>query len=321
MGFLKELTKNKKVCIQCHDNPDADTLASAFGVYEYLVEQGVEARIVYSGKEHMKKFSICYMVEMCHIPIRYVDELPECDLLLIVDAQYRQGNVTCFEHNNVAVIDHHYLLTPPQKNEYVKSDYQSCATVVWELLKEEGYDVKENEALTIALLFGLYTDTSTYSDLYREIDMQMKLELTGDYPVLERLTKSNMTVSELMIASEAMRNHELDIEHKFAIVEVTRCDQSILGIIGDFIIQVDSIFVSFAYTTTNEGYQISVRSCTDKIHANELAMFLCKDIGSGGGHLKKGGGRVSERRVKEKYGDRNFKEIVRELMCEFIENA
>lgn len=319
MGFLKELTKYQTVCIQCHDNPDADTIASAFGVYLYLKEQGIEARIIYSGKEHMKKFSVCYMVEQCHIPIRYVDELPTCELLVIVDAQYGQGNVTYFQHENVAIIDHHYQLVDRTKENWIKSDYQSCSTVVWELLKEEGYDVKANEALTIAFLFGLCTDTSTYSDLYREIDMEMKMELTGDYPVLERLTKSNMTVAELMIASEAMRNHELDVEHKFAIVEAIRCDQSILGIIGDFIIQVDSILVSFAYTTTIEGYQISVRSCTDKVHANKLAAYLCRDIGSGGGHLKKAGGRISGKRVKEKYGNRDFKEIIHQLMCEFID--
>lgn len=320
MGFLKELTQYKKICIQCHDNPDADTIASAFGAYTYFVQQGVDARIIYSGKEHIQKFSICYMIEQCHIPIRYVDELPECDLLLIVDAQYRQGNIALFEHENVAIIDHHYRLVGENDNYWIKNDYQSCSTVVWELLKEEGYDVKSNEALTIAFLFGLYTDTSTYSDLYREIDTEMKLELTGDYPVLERLTKSNMTASEFMIASEAMSKYEMDVEHKFAIIEATRCDQSILGIIGDFIIQVDSILVSFAYTTANEGYQISIRSCTDKIHANELAIFVCKDIGSGGGHLKKAGGRVSSKRLKEKYGNQDFKEIIRELIQQFIED-
>lgn len=319
MGFLRDLAKNKKICIQCHDNPDADTIASAFGAYIYFTDQGIDTRIVYSGAAHMQKFSVCYMVEQCHIPIRYVDELPECDLLLVVDAQYRQGNVTLFEHDNVAIIDHHYQLVEDCNSYWIKYDYQSCSTVIWELLKEEGYDVKANEALTIALLFGLYTDTSTYSDLYREVDMEMKMELTGDYPVLERLTKSNMSVSELIIASEAMRNHEIDQEHNFAIIEVTRCEQSVLGIIGDFVIQVDSIFVSFSYTTTTEGYQISVRSCTDKVPANELAAFLCRDIGSGGGHLKKAGGRVSGKRLREKYGNRNFKEVIHELLCEYID--
>lgn len=319
MGYLKDLTKYRRVCIQCHDNPDADTIASAYGVYVYLQENGVEARIVYSGKERIKKFSICYMVEKCGIPIRYVDTLPECDLLVTVDAQYGQGNIALLEHEEVAIIDHHYQLVEDKEKYLIQSDYQSCATVVWKLLKEEGYDVKANENLAIAFLFGLYTDTSCYSDLYREVDTEMKLELTGDYPVLERLTKSNMTEEELLIASRAMQNHELDIEHRLAMVEVIRCDQSVLGIIGDFIVQVDSILVTFAYTEANQGYQISIRSCTDKYVANQMAAYLCQDIGSGGGHAKKGGGRISKKRFREKYGEREFKEVAHELLCEYIE--
>lgn len=321
MGYLKELTKYERICIQCHDNPDADTIASAFGVYTYLKENGVETRIVYSGKEHIQKFSICYMVEQCQIPIRYIDALPECDLLLTVDAQYGQGNITRFEHDNVAIIDHHYPLVGNNKNYIICDDYQSCATVVWELMKKEDYAVIENENLVIAFLFGLYTDTSCYSDLYREIDMEMKLELTGEYPVLERLTKSNMTEQELMIASQAMQNHELDVNYKLAIVEAIRCDQPILGIIGDFMIQVDSILVTFVYTEANEGYQISLRSCSDKYAANKMASYICRDIGSGGGHAKKAGGRIAKKRLQEKYGEREFKEVVHELLCQYMETC
>lgn len=78
---------------------------------------------------------------------------------------------------------------------------------MWELLEEEHYPVKQNEALRIALLYGLFTDTSSFYDLYREKDIQMRMELSGEFPVFEKLTKSCMTVGELMIASDAMYNH------------------------------------------------------------------------------------------------------------------
>ncbi len=35
--------------------------------------------------------------------------------------------------------------------------------------------------------------------------------------------------------------------------------------------------------------------------------------------MKKAGGRVYSERLKEKYGNRNFKEVIRELMCQFME--
>ena len=69
-----------------------------------------------------------------------------------------------------------------------------------------------------------------------------------------------MTVGELMIASDAMYHHFFDIEKKFAVISALRCDQAVLGIIGDFVIQVDIVLVCFAYTSVNGGYQISVRT-------------------------------------------------------------
>ena len=46
MGFLEKLLNYKKVCIQCHNNPDSDAIASAFGVYRYLQKNGIEALLV-----------------------------------------------------------------------------------------------------------------------------------------------------------------------------------------------------------------------------------------------------------------------------------
>ena len=71
----------------------------------------------------------------------------------------------------------------------IDNSYQSCSTIVWELLKEEGYDVKANRGLSIAFLYGLYTDTSSYVDLYKKNDIAMRDELRDDYPELERLKK------------------------------------------------------------------------------------------------------------------------------------
>ena len=40
---LKELLKYDDIVIQCHDNPDADTIASGYAVYCFLKAYGKEA--------------------------------------------------------------------------------------------------------------------------------------------------------------------------------------------------------------------------------------------------------------------------------------
>lgn len=320
MGFLQQFLKYKSICIQCHDNPDADTLASAYGLHCYFKEHGIAVEMIYSGTQQIKKFNLRYMIEQCKIPIRYVDALPATQLLLIADGQYGCGNITKFEAPAIAVIDHHIRTMDEHPCVCIQSNYQSCSTILWEMLEEEGYRVTSNESLRVALLYGLFTDTSSFYDLYQEKDIKMRVALSGESPLFETLIKSNMTVAELMIASDAMQDHYFDPQNHFAIVSAMRCDQTVLGIIGDFMIQVDVISANFCYTAVDNGYQISIRSCDDRIPANLLAAFVCEGIGAGGGHPKKAGGRISAERFAEQYGAVDFFEFVNQKLCAFIEN-
>lgn len=321
MGFLQQFLDKEKICIQCHNNPDSDTLASAYGLYCFFTDRGIETKIIYGGSQIIDKFNLRYMIKQCGIPISHVTGLPETDLLFIVDGQYGQGNVEKFNAPLIGVIDHHMCVQEENERTLIAPQYQSCSTIIWELLEEEGYPVKANEKLCVALLFGLYIDTASFSDLYREKDIKMRLALEGDYPLFDRLIKSCMTVAEVMIVSDAIYNHYFEYSKKFAVVSALKCDPSILGIIGDFMIQVDAILVSFTYTQINGSYQISIRSCDNKVPANQLAASLCEGMGSGGGHAQKAGGRISVEKYEEIYGDEDFFEFIIRKLNEYIPDA
>lgn len=318
MGFLNKLLDYNNICIQCHNNPDADGIASAFAVYRYLQVHGVAATIVYGGELEIKKSATKMLVEECGIPIMYTHHIGEHDLLLTVDCQYGLTNVEKFFADNVMIIDHHVQGVESQENYLIKNHYQSCSTIIYELLEEEGYHVKEDEALSIALLYGLYTDTSCFSDLFEEADVKMRTALLGNYPLFERLIKSNMSLAELMVATDAMYHHYYNSEYRFAIVSAIKCDQTVLGIIGDFVIQVDAVYLIFAYTDIGTSYQISLRSCYDKYPANEIAAYVCDGIGDGGGHLKKAGGLIVKRKMLRRYGTDNIFEVVNRLLCQYM---
>ncbi len=74
---LNELLEFNHIVIQCHDNPDADAIASGYGIYSYLRANGRQARLIYGGREPVKKSNLTLMVEMLDIPIEYVRELEE----------------------------------------------------------------------------------------------------------------------------------------------------------------------------------------------------------------------------------------------------
>lgn len=259
------------------------------------------------------------MLNICEIPAEYVKELPDTELLLLVDGQYGQGNVYHFDADNIVVIDHHMPFMKKTPQTLIDNSYQSCSTIVWELLKEEGYDVKANRGLSIAFLYGLYTDTSSYVDLYKKNDIAMRDELRDDYPELERLKKSCMSLEDLMIAGEALHHAYFDQDKQYLLISAMHCEQSVLGIIGDMAIKVDVAKISIAYTDIDSGYQISVRSADRDYLANKVAAKLCDGIGNGGGHMDKAGGVISRDCISEQYAGWEIADIIKERMETIME--
>ena len=60
--MLDELLGYDRVTIQCHDNPDADAIASGFGLYCFFRDQGKDVRFLYSGKNRVRKANLTLMV-------------------------------------------------------------------------------------------------------------------------------------------------------------------------------------------------------------------------------------------------------------------
>ncbi len=316
MGFLRKLLSYNRICIQCHNNPDSDALASAYCVARYLEKNNIVTDIVYGGKDMIKKSDAKMLIKECAVNIRHAESIGECDLLLLVDCQIGNGNVFDFEAKNLAIIDHHIRVVG-EDDMYLIKNYQSCSTIIWELLCEENFEIDYN--MSVALLYGLYTDTSSYKDLYSQRDNDMRKALYSNQPLFERLTKSSMTAAEVLIAGDALLHHYLDIERNFAIIEALKCDQTVLGYIGDIVICIDVVVLSITYCMTTGGYRISLRSSDESAKASDAAKFICDGIGSGGGHPSKAGGYISEAKMKEKYGDIKIFDLINMLLSEFFD--
>ena len=70
---LNELLEYDNIVIQCHNFPDADAVASRFGVYSYLCLRGKKPRLIYSGSQKISKPNMLLMIEKLEIPIEYVE--------------------------------------------------------------------------------------------------------------------------------------------------------------------------------------------------------------------------------------------------------
>lgn len=291
------------VVVQCHDNPDADAVAAGFGVYRYLRWKGKEVKLVYSGKEEIHKANLVLMVKALHIPLEYCKNLLEAELLVTVDCQYGEGNVTHFDAQHVAILDHHIDMGHTVDFKEIHSNYGSCAALVFQLLGQEEYPLKEDKDLMTALYYGLYMDTNSLSEISHPVDRDLRDTVKFHEGLMLKLRNTNLSIEEMQIASEALKSCQYHEKGHFAIVKTRPCDPNILGFISDLMLQVDIIDLCVVYCELPYGVKLSVRSCIRTVRANELMEFLVNGVGNGGGHAQKAGGFIPETNLKLMAGE------------------
>ncbi len=290
---LKELLKYNNIVIQCHDNPDADALSSGYALKRYFEKMGKNPRFIYRGKNRILKSNLLIMMDRLKVPVSYepdFDEVPE--LLITVDCQYGQKNVTRTEAENVAVIDHHRETEDLPVLSEVRSNIGSCATVVWDMVRDEGVVIDDDILLATALYYGLFTDTNRLSEISHPLDRDMRDQLVTNKSIIIEMCNSGISLDELKITGRAILDSEYQGENHYLIIRAEWCDPNILGVISDLSLETVGVDIAVAYYVSSGEIKFSVRSCIKEVHANDLAAFIAEGIGGGGGHITKAGGTI-----------------------------
>lgn len=304
---LNTLDQYNSIVIQMHDNPDADAVGSGYAMYRYFLEKGKSVRLVYGGPVKMTKSNMTLLIRELEIPAEYLRDLAsplgDFELLLTVDCQYGEGNVEHIAAGTVAMIDHHNTGRVSDTMTEIRSHIVSCAAIVYDMLRGAGYDVNKDKGIATALYYGLYMDSNEFSEVRHPLERDMLDFLEVDKALFNRLTHANFTLEEFETAGMAMLRYNYNENKRFAIIKSKPCDPNILGLVGDLVLQVDSIDVCIIFNELPEGYKLSVRSCIPDVTANDMAEYLTENIGNGGGHLCKAGGFISRKKYAEVYGE------------------
>lgn len=321
---LIDLLEYNNIVVQCHNSPDADTVAAGFAVYRYLKEHGKQARLIYSGNDIISKPNMTVMISELNIPLEYVTELdliPE--LLVTADCVYGEGNVKRFEAKNIACIDHHRICGDPPGMSEIRCSYGSCSSVIASMLDSEGIDYTKDISVTTALYYGLYMDTGGFGEIAHPDDKNLR-DRAAEYhnkPLMAILRNSILSAEEMEIAGDALHSCCYDRELKYALVEARPCDPNILGFISDILLQVDSVNACVVFSKISSGIKLSVRSCVNEISAADLAKFLTENTGSGGGHEQKAGGIIKYDIYGLLYPKKEIADFLREKMTEYFSES
>ena len=315
---LKNLARHNHIVIQCHDVPDADSICSGFALQCFLRSLGADPVLVYGGPEAISKPNLLMLLELLKIEIARVDALPpETDLLVTVDCQRGAGNAQNFAAPGAAivVIDHHRPEIPEGEDTIIRPHLASCATLVWSLLTREGFAM--DSRVQNALFYGLYTDTNGLSELRHPLDRDLA-ELPHDAGLIRKLKNAAITLDELDIIGETLRERE--IIRNIALFRAAPCDGNLLGFAGDIARQVAQIDCCIVYCRQRHGLKLSILSCAREIMAGEIAGFLCRDVGSGGGNIEKAGGFMSFAKIAEADGTASPEDYLRKRVTAYLDN-
>ncbi len=319
--LLDKLLEHEKIAIQCHNIPDADAIAAGFGLYRYLTAHNKSPLFFYSGPP-ITKPNLLAMILQLEIPILHEPDLRQWDgLLVTVDCQYGMGNVTRIDASHVAVIDHHLQEKELPEVCELRPWLGACSTLIWDLLAKENFvfDIP----LSTALVYGLFMDTNNFSELRHPLDKDMWDALEVDESIFKQLRLSNLSLNDLLQTSSSLNELSMISDaHGLALVPVSMCDPNLLGVIGDLVIQVDSIDTVVAYSPLPSGdLKFSVRTTTRETKASDLAQWLADDLGSGGGHKEKAGGYIAFAKFSEKYPDKTLAAYCKERLCQYYESV
>jgi len=292
---LSTLAKNKNIVIQCPDIPDADSIGSAYALQRYFNSQEAECKIIHGGKSKITKPSLVMLMAEIGIEIEHTSELPQDpEFLLTVGCQHGASNLQKFYCKSFAVIDNHFSEIKEGENTEINPELAGCSTLVWDMMRKEGYNFSQDNKTRDALYYGLFSATNGLSELRHPLDRDLA-DMPFDKALVKKLNDAALTIKELRIVAATLdgsrRIESEKINKKVALFKAQDfCTQDVLAFTCDVARKVDTIDACIVYCLMGDYMRISVRSSVREIMASEFAEFICDGVGKGGGNIETANG-------------------------------
>ena len=275
--------KNSSFLLLCHQNPDGDTLGSAYALAKALQSMGKQARVEVDDKISSDFNFMLEGLEMQVFEPERVVAIDVADTKLLGDdykIKYAQGIDLC--------IDHHSSNVLYAQKVYLEPDSASTAEIIFLLLNALNCDI--TPYIASCLFTGVTTDTGCFrfsNTTCRTYEIASCLVKKGadSYNIIQVFfeTKSKKFAKLERLALDSMRFY---FSEKCALVCITRdmfersgtdicdCDR-----LANMPRQIEGVLVGVVMKEMKNGqFKVSVRT-----HGDIDASAICSRL-SGGGH-------------------------------------
>ena len=305
---LNELLSSKKrISITTHTNPDGDAIGSSFALYHFLIKLNHEVKVI-TPNRHPDFLDWVPGIKNLEIYDEYPDKckkiLSDSDLLFTLDFNdlKRASNLSYAidEFNGkIVMIDHHQNPDGYSDIEISEPDITSTSEMIYKFieLSDKIHVIDKNIATCIYL--GMMTDTGSFQ--YRGVNdsthkiIASLLSFGVDNNKIYNSVYNSNEISKLKLLSMALKNLELIVEKKTAIMFLNQAD-----LIKNNYRKGDSEGI-VNYGLSLKGIHFSVIFIEDENEKNKFKIsfrskedFPCNEFAfkffNGGGHLNAAGG-------------------------------
>ncbi len=299
MNILKKIEKAVKIAkntaIVCHQNPDGDTLGSAFALYTALSYMGKESSVICSDTIP-NKYSF-----MNEVKIISIFEKDIYDLIIFVDCAEIKLAGNLFDGIDISLlntinIDHHSTNSSYAKLNYVDSIYSSTAEIILDLIQY--FEVEISKKIAKYIYIGIVTDTGQFAYSYTSKKTHENAAyLLGrgvEFSKINKLLFNTMPLSRLLLMKQMLGNLEIYDDGKIAISLLASTDFENSGSTSqdadslvNILLSVDSVKIAVLIRQIDDNaFKASFRS-SDDVDISKVAKLL-----DGGGHKQAAGATI-----------------------------
>lgn len=294
---------NKKVLILCHNNPDPDTLAGAYG-FSYLLHKKFSAKSVIGYGGALTRAENKAMVNRLRIPAVSMDQsdLTHYHEIAMIDAQPLTGNnlVNSRSRRPLAVVDHHPLRKASLKAEFydIRPDYGATSTIITEYLV--AVELTPPRSIANALLYGVKTDTNSLVRNCCRADHHAFnfLSSISNPKVIGAIEKPPLPLNYFSDLQRGLANTIIFKDTACSFIGKVKTD-SIIPELADILLRTEGIRWSLCLGEFDEMMMISLRSKSKTQRAGLILRKLVGKTGSAGGHREMAGGQIPMRSMEE----------------------
>lgn len=294
---LVEVCRGQRpLAIISHDNPDPDSLASAWALSRLLKARKISTKLLYAGVLGRAENRV--LVSAMNMPFEHLetprDERPLPYWLFVVDTQPDFGNNCLLPQDHiVGVIDHHPPLTKrvslPFKD--VRQGYGATATILWQYLTCAGVPI--DPKLASALHYAIRTETMELGRGTSEADEKAYLDLFPrmDYGMLATILNAKRPASFFTAIGNAVRRAR--IHGQALVLPMGRVPTpEIVPESAETLLRLEGVVWALSLGVHQGNLYFSLRSTDSESDAGGLALHLAEGLGSAGGHDQTAGGKI-----------------------------